>query len=691
MDGVLDDPCWSAAETVTEVFTVFRPRVGSPMSEATEIRVLYDDGMIYFGLHMHDPDPFRIPRPAGSRDEDMPTDRVMIYLDTFHDNSNCFIFSVSVGGVQMDSRYTGIGGEDRDWDAVWSSAVAVNDSGWAVEIALPFSALRYPPHQAQTWGINIGRTISRSNEGGYLHRMREHGGLDISLFGELTGLRDLPRVSGVELRPFGAGRFRFNNGEPWRDNLWGSAGIDLKVPLSMHAVMDITLNPDFGQVESDADQGSISHWAPWLSEKRPFFMEGTDIFHMPFEMFYSRSIGSVAWNGELIPILGGFKLTGVEGGTRYGFLEVITGRVWDDTSLVETAGSYSVGAILHEFSPGNWLKVSGTSADFPGQAGMEYDYGRSAAFSGKAEPVEDIVLQGKFGMTWNRLDETTDNTALRVDAGYFPENFELNFRYQRKAEGFDPAAMGYCQATGESVWSAYTSISQSFGSGLVQTAWLGANPYYSNDMQGRNSGSGVGVWAGAVTVDRYDLNLNAGYLDRWYDRYEGPEGRWYPGGFSFGGSASTDYRKPVAGWVSARRECFLDSRTRRFAAGLLLRPAQELQVDLQPSMRLQDAATRYNRALEEWDRVETDWRSLSVSVTYMVTNQMRLRLTGQASRFERAWQSGEGPSVTSRLWANILYSWEYLPGSWFHFMAGEDGEPGETPQFTLYAKITRYI
>lgn len=691
IDGVLDDHCWAAACRLTEVFTAFRPRVDSPMSEATGIRVLYDEEMLYFGLHMYDADPFGIPRPAGPRDEDIPTDRVLIYLDTFHDKANCFIFSVTVGGAQMDSRLTSVGGDDRDWDAVWSSAVAVNDSGWAAEIALPFSALRYPSLQEQTWGINFGRTINRTNEGGYLFRMKERGGMDISCFGELTGLRQLPRISGIELRPFAAGRFRFNNGDPWRENLWGSAGMDIKLPLSMNSVMDITVNPDFGQVESDADQGSISHWAPWLAEKRPFFMEGTDIFHMPFDMFYSRSMGSVAWNGELIPILGGLKLTGVRGGTRYGFMEVVSGRVWEDTSLAEPAASYSVGSLLHEFSPGNWMKLSGTSADFPGQAGLDYDYGRSAAFSGKVEPLQDVVLQGRLGMTWNRFEDHTDNSAVRIDAGYFPENFELNFRYQRKAPGFDPDAMGYGQATGETAWSAYTGVSRSFGSGMVQSAWFGANPYYTFDMQGRNSGSGVGIWAGAVTVDRYDLNLDAGYLDRWYDRYEGPLGRWYPGGFSFGGSASTDYRRPVAGWISIRSETFLDSRTARYAAGLLLRPVQQLQVDLQPSMRLQDPATRFNHGSQQWDRVGTDWRSMSLSATYMLTNKMRLRLTGQASRFEKVWESDGEPLVTSRLWASILYSWEYLPGSWFHFMAGEDGVPGEAPEFTIYAKMTGFF
>ncbi len=121
--------------------------------------------------------------------------------------------------------------------------------------------------------------------------------------------------------------------------------MDVKVPLSMSTVLDLSVFPDFGQVESDADQGSISHWAPWLSEKRPFFMEGTEVFSMPFNMFYSRRIGSVAGNGELIRILGGAKITGDKRWFRYGVLEVVTGDVRSgDTTLVQPAVSYFAGS-----------------------------------------------------------------------------------------------------------------------------------------------------------------------------------------------------------------------------------------------------------------------------------------------------------------------------------------------------------
>lgn len=692
IDGQLTDGCWVLAETVTEQFTAFRPRSGVPMSRTTSVSLVYDSHSLYFGFFMHDPEPESMNLQALARDEDAPVDKVYIYLDTFGDRANCFVFTLTAQGTQLDSRRTAIGGEDRNWDAVWSSATVMCDSGWSAEVAIPFSALRYSPGGEQNWGINFARTVSSTNEAGYLYPMEEGGGIDPSLFGVIRGLFQLPTGLRTRFRPFVAGRLQFTPGEDILKDPWGGAGVDVKVPLSMSTVLDLSVFPDFGQVESDADQGSISHWAPWLSEKRPFFMEGTEVFSMPFDMFYSRRIGSVAGNGELIRILGGAKVTGTSGGFRYGVLEVVTGEVWSgDTALVQPAVSYFAGSALGEFSRDNWLKISTTTADSPPREGLSYDYGRSASLSGMATPFQDIHLQGKLGLTWNRGDEYSDNSALRFDAGWFPERFQVNFRYQRKGDNFDPEWLGYFQGNGERSWSAYSSLSLDVNSGVIDDLWFDVNPWYTTDLQGRNAGSGVTASAGGVTVDRYDLNIWAGYRDRWFDRYEGPGGRWYPGGFSAGLSSSTDYRKPLAAWVSLNRTDYLDSHMAKLAAGFRIKPFPALFLSIEPSARLQEAATRYNHDTGEWELTDSDWRSLNISATLFPRADMRIRFSGQTSRFRRNWDTGESSSLSDRIWGNLLYSWEYAPGSWFHFLAGEVLEGDEEPVFTVYAKLMRYF
>ncbi len=692
IDGVINDVCWQSVEPVGGEFIGFRPRADVPLSQLTDVRLSYDDEFLYICAFMHDSDPSTICHQLGARDEDQPVDKFYIYIDTFNDDSNCFVFTVTVDGVQLDSRRTNVNGEDRNWDAVWSSAVSMCDSGWTVEVALPFSVLRYSPQEEQVWGINFGRTISSTNEAGYMFRMKEQGGTDVSCFGYLTGLRDLPTGHRIEIRPFVAGRLQFGGGDGLFSDPWGSAGIDLKIPLNMQSVMDVTVYPDFGQVESDADQGNISHWAPWLREKRPFFMEGTEIFDMPFNMFYSRRIGSVAWNGDLIPILGGVKITGTSGKLKYGALEVVTGRVWeDDSTLVERATSYSIGSLLEEFSPGNWIKVSATSVDVPDQEGEQYSYGRSGSFSGMITIHEHFEVKGKLGLTWNRFQEESDNAAMRVDAGYFREHFDMNFRFEKKGEDFNPSYMGYVQGNGETSFSMYSNVSHDFKSGAMDALWFGINPWYSTDASSRNSGSGANIWFGGATISRYDLNFWADYNDRWFDRYEGPEGRWYDAGFSGGFSSSTDYRKPVAGWISANRSSYLDSWMRRFSLGLMLKPSSLLSINLEPSMRIQEPATRYNWNEEQWEKTSSDWKSLSISATYMITPLMRVRLNGQISRFDRTWDTESSSYSSDNIWANLLYSWEYRAGSWFHFLIGEVSEDEEDPEFTAYAKLTRFF
>ncbi|MCD6588233.1 MAG: carbohydrate binding family 9 domain-containing protein [Candidatus Fermentibacteraceae bacterium] len=692
IDGVINDLCWQNTPSVGGEFTAFRPRTDVPMSLPTDIRISYDEEFVYVCAFMHDPDPSRIVHQVGARDNDQPVDKFYIYLDTFNDNANCFVFVVTVDGVQLDYRITEVGGYDMNWDAVWSSAAAVSDSGWTAELAIPFSVLRYSSDQEQTWGVNFGRTISYSNEGGYLCRMKQRGDVDVSCFADLTGLYNLPSRHRVEVRPFVAGRLQFSTKETVLSHPWGSAGVDLKVPFTMQSVLDVTVFPDFGQIESDADQGNISHWAPWLREKRPFFMEGTEIFEMPFNMFYSRNIGSVAMNGELIPILGGAKVTGTSGKLRYGFLEVVTDRVWEgDTVLVEPSASYGAGSLLEEFSPGNWMKVSMTSVDVPGQEGEDYVFGRSASFSGMTTVREYFEFKGKLGLTWNRFQEQSENAAFKVEAGYNREYFDMSLSARKSGDNFNPSFMGYMQGNGVTSYSFDTDISRDFESGFIDGVWLGLGSSYSMDSSHRNTGSGVNMWFGGSTVSRYHMNCWVSYNDRSFDRYEGPDGRWYNGGFSGGVSLSTDFRKPVAGWANASRSIYLDSWTRRFSTGLMIKPTPVLSFDIGPSMRIQRPATSFNWSEQIWEHTFSDWKSLSITASYMVTPLMRIRLNGQMSRFERVWDTESSSSLSDNIWANLLYSWEYLPGSWFHFLIGEVSEDEEDPEFTVYAKVSRFF
>jgi len=206
IDGVLDEQVWEHATPVTDDFIQHSPDCGEPMTEATEIRILYDDDAIYFGLTMYDSCPELFLRILTPRDYDVSTEWIGIWLDTFNDDNNCYAFFVSIENVQQDGRFSEVGGWDISWDAVWESGTSTSETGWSAEFAIPFTAIRYPSTDQQLWGVNFKRRITRTNESAYLFRMADNGNLRIEDFGDLQGLRNLPASRQFELLPYGASK-----------------------------------------------------------------------------------------------------------------------------------------------------------------------------------------------------------------------------------------------------------------------------------------------------------------------------------------------------------------------------------------------------------------------------------------------------------------------------------------------------
>ena len=249
----------------------------------------------------------------------------------------------------MDSRLNGEGEWDYGWDAVWESGTARHSDGWSSEMASPMRCLRFPDSGKQEWAVNFQRVLSRTSENGWYN---------------------LPES-------------------------------DLKMGLSSCITADFTINPDFGQVEADEAEMNLGHFELFLSEKRPFFMERSELFSMPFNSFYSRRIGAVGWNGDTIPILGGAKITGsIEGGYSFGFLNGVTGRVReDDTTLVQTAANFGIFRGVKQFEGYNCLGISAVSKDSWEQEGFEQESNRAlavdASVSGTAHLIPRITT-GKW-------------------------------------------------------------------------------------------------------------------------------------------------------------------------------------------------------------------------------------------------------------------------------------------------------
>lgn len=420
VDGQLNDEVWLRAPAAT-AFTQREPDEGKPATEQTELRIAYDDAALYVGARLRDREPRRIARQLARRDQDAEADRFVIMLDPHHDHLTGASFSVTAAGVQSDAIIYNDTAQDSSWDAVWESAVTIDESGWSLEMRIPYSQLRFPSADRLTFGINAMRYIQRKKEEAWLvHVPKTESGL-ASRMGHLEGLTGIVPQHTVEFLPYVVSRGEFlersSPADPFNDGAraFTGVGVDLKYRLTSNLSLDGTINPDFGQVEVDPAVVNLTAFETFFEEKRPFFIEGANIFSNFGQtgannfwgfnraepmIFYSRRIGRApqgSASGDFVDaptastIVGAAKLTGkTRSGWSLGFLDAVTGReraktMTDGVSSkteVEPRSNYVVVRAQREITKRGAIGALATAvnrdlsaenlhADLPGQAYVE--------------------------------------------------------------------------------------------------------------------------------------------------------------------------------------------------------------------------------------------------------------------------------------------------------------------------------
>ncbi len=306
IDGNLNDPAWAAAPAVTG-FVQFRPQPGAPASERSDIRLLYDDRALYIGARLYDSAPDSVAGRLFRRDGTDYSDWFYVTIDSYFDRRTGFSFAVNPRGVQKDVLVFNDVEEDLSWDAVWEAAARVDSLGWTAELRIPLSQLRFS-RDVTTWGINFQRRIARRGEISFWSPVPADLSARISRSGTLTGLDRLCPAARFELQPYGVARLDRKpdaaaNPFYGANDLYATAGADLKYGLTSNLTLTGTLNPDFAQVEVDPAVVNLTVFENFFEEKRPFFTEGADIFafgstrtfgragQATARYFYSRRIG----------------------------------------------------------------------------------------------------------------------------------------------------------------------------------------------------------------------------------------------------------------------------------------------------------------------------------------------------------------------------------------------------------------
>ena len=326
VDGRMDEPLWAQA-SIIEDFTALRPTPGAAPSERTRIYIVYDDDAIYIGAQLLRRDPSSVPRMMSRRDGMAAAEKITVVFDPQLDRRTAVGFGVSAAGVRSDFRHTQdeeMRGRESQFDPVWAAAAHVDSAGWTAEMRIPFSQLRFPAREVQRWGLQINRWIPDRNEDVFWVMVPPSETGYVSRFGTLEGIEGVRSARPVEFLPYAAGdatrRASTTTKNPLARPYLSRAGVDAKMATASGLTLDVTINPDFGQVEADPAEVNLSAFETFFDERRPFFTEGSEMLRgNGAQYFYPRRIGApphVSVSGDFVDtpssstILGAAKLTG---------------------------------------------------------------------------------------------------------------------------------------------------------------------------------------------------------------------------------------------------------------------------------------------------------------------------------------------------------------------------------------------
>lgn len=292
IDGVLDDSGWSTGE-VAEEFIQLEPSQGFPVSQKTLVRLLYDDKNLYVCAMMYDSSPDSIFLELGNRDEgsNLNSDAFRLGIDPYNTRQTGYVFEVTVSGVQSESY-----NDDLSFDAVWESATQIRNDGWSMEMRIPYSAIRFPAKENQIWGLQFARLIRRNREYDQWSLTPKEVQNRMMYWGTMEGMHGVSPPLRLSLTPYfsiyaeNSPVFSSDGFEGYENSYSYSGGADLKIGLDERFTLDVTLLPDFSQVQSDNKVKNLTAFETIYEERRPFFKEGTDLFSKG-NLFYSRRIG----------------------------------------------------------------------------------------------------------------------------------------------------------------------------------------------------------------------------------------------------------------------------------------------------------------------------------------------------------------------------------------------------------------
>jgi hypothetical protein len=610
IDGRDDDAVWQQAPKYSE-FRQFEPKVDIDPSFRTEFRAAYDARNLYVFVRMFDPHPDSIMHALSRRDVRGPSDQIKLIIDSYNDRRSGFEFAVNPDGVKRDYSMSNDGNEDESWNGVWDVATNVDSLGWTAEFRIPLSQLRYTPGTT-TFGFGIWRDIERYRERSswpLYHPQRP--GL-VSQLGRLEGMSALSTGRRIEATPYIVTKNvqRTTPTDRYDRRQEVTVGADLKVGITPNVTLDATINPDFGQVESDPSVVNLTAFETFLYERRPFFVEGTGLYRFELNcyivvdcstnegLFYSRRIGRSPplrseYGDETTPtsttIAAATKLTGrTGGGLAFGVLDAVTREVTGvERQIVEPLTNYGVVRVLQDLKGGDAdIGLIGTAVNrsddqwtrpFLHQAAYSAGATFRNRFSGRRYELAGQLAASRVAGTREAILRTQQDRVhyyqqpgddLDVDStreslsGYSAQlklgkysggitRFETSVI--RMSPGFEANDLGFLRRADLMDWSTWAALSFREARGIYRWAQINGNHWETWNTSGLRLENAVNFNGHMGTNNNWDFHAG-GTMSRLGKSYDDRETRGGPPlrqsrRFSPWAGFNTDSRKMVSGGI----------------------------------------------------------------------------------------------------------------------------------------------
>ena len=726
IDGEENDPAWAMA-TIAGDFTQLEPIEGAPITQRTDVKVVYDNTAIYVFAVMHDTHPDSILHELGNRDEglNLNADGFRFAIDPYNKRQSGYVFLVTASGVQTEYL-----DDDITFDAVWQSAVKITSTGWTAEMKIPYSAIRFPSTQSQIWGLQFARSIRRNREYDQWTLTPKEIQNKMLYWGTMTGIHDIKPPVRLTLTPYFsvyADRApRFENGlQTGYDNSFGyTGGADLKYGIDERFTIDMTLLPDFSQVQSDNKVKNLSAFETIYDEKRPFFKEGTTLFSKG-NLFYSRRIGETPGlfydvpyqleEGEVLEknpdkarLVNATKLSGrTDKGLGIGILNAITANTYArikkaDGSyrelLTEPLTNFNIIVLDQQLKHNSNVSLINTNVTRDGKA---RDANVTALRGAYQDKNNTIQISGAGNLThvtqWSGTKNVKDGNLYFVAFDKIKGVSQYGISYESANENYDKNDLGY------NFYSDYTSFN---------TYWTvqAFNPFWKYFKQGNITPflnrSGRLSAGNKMTDITLGMNFFLLFNNNWsiysefgrsladsYDYYEPRiQGRFcrVPGSHYGSVNFTTNYNKKLAFDFGGRFN-FLDEwgyRSLGYYLNPIIRVSDKMSIRLEHFLDVYENDRGYIDYNENENSIFYGSRDIititnAITTRYLFKNDMSLSLTGRHYWSEGTYKDyfqlmGDGELIprahteltdydfnSNYFTVDVVYNWQFAPGSSF--------------------------